>query len=243
MARRTSDKKVANTVVAMSSAAVLAVYGAGYVRTKSAADRLTEQALERTLSRQASSRQMSRKDEAPAFVSNGPLAAPLPVASARVDPKPATPVAREQIASSAAVTAPVQVLNAGTTPSQAEMPPPIAAPVSAPATVVASIAEPPAEMPAPVPAAPSPTPFRDGKYAGWGRCQHGDIQATLVVEGGRIVSAEISKCLTRYSCDVIEKLPPQVIQRQSHTVDMVGGATESADAFYTAVSNALSQAR
>ena len=105
------------------------------------------------------------------------------------------------------------------------------------------LAEPPAEVPAAASAAPSPTVFRDGKYAGWGRCQHGDIQATVVVEGGRIVSAEISKCRTRYSCDVIEKLPPQVVQRQSHTVDLVGGATESADAFFTAVFNALSQAK
>ena len=65
----------------------------------------------------------------------------------------------------------------------------------------------------------------------------------LVIEGGKIVSAEISDCQTRYPCDIIDKLPPQVIKRQSHKVDRVGGATESADAFYYAVFEALKLAK
>src|SRR5262245_8328945 len=40
-------KKVANSLVAMSSAAVMAVYAAGYQRTRSAAERFNAQALER----------------------------------------------------------------------------------------------------------------------------------------------------------------------------------------------------
>lgn len=78
---------------------------------------------------------------------------------------------------------------------------------------------------------------------GWGGSRHGDIQATIVIEGGRIVSAAISDCETRYPCDVIERLPPQVLMRQSPNVDRVGGATESADAFYSAVYFALQQAQ
>src|SRR5215471_3641595 len=45
-----SSKRVANNLVALSSAAILAVYAAGYLRTKSAADRLTEVVAERRAS-------------------------------------------------------------------------------------------------------------------------------------------------------------------------------------------------
>jgi uncharacterized protein with FMN-binding domain len=89
-------------------------------------------------------------------------------------------------------------------------------------------------------AAPS---WKDGTYYGWGSCRHGDIQAKVHVEGGRIVVASISECDTRYSCNVIEKLPPEVAQRQSAEVDYISGATESADAFHYAVLNALNKAK
>ncbi len=62
-----------------------------------------------------------------------------------------------------------------------------------------------------------------------------------MIEGGRIASATISQCRTRYSCSVIDRLPPQVAQRQSPDVDYVSGATQSADAFYGAVVEALEQ--
>jgi uncharacterized protein with FMN-binding domain len=38
------------------------------------------------------------------------------------------------------------------------------------------------------------------------------------------------------------KLPPQIVERQSPDCDFVSGATESADAFYYAIVDALSQA-
>src|SRR4051812_48307000 len=47
MPPRGSSNKVTNTLVAVSSAAVLAVYSAGYVRTRSAADRFEVRAAER----------------------------------------------------------------------------------------------------------------------------------------------------------------------------------------------------
>jgi uncharacterized protein with FMN-binding domain len=64
-----------------------------------------------------------------------------------------------------------------------------------------------------------------------------------VIESGRIKGASIAQCLTRYSCDVIGRLPPEVAQRQSASVDYVSGATQSADAFYYAVLDALSKAK
>src|SRR5277367_511634 len=42
-----SNKKVANSLVSASCAAVLAVYVAGYTRTQAAADRFANQAVER----------------------------------------------------------------------------------------------------------------------------------------------------------------------------------------------------
>jgi uncharacterized protein with FMN-binding domain len=99
---------------------------------------------------------------------------------------------------------------------------------------VAAIAAPPA-----APAAPK---WKDGTYYGWGTSRHGDIQAQVVVENGRI-SATISQCRTRYPCSVIEKLPPEVAQRQSPDVDYVSRATQSANAFYYAVVEALSKAK
>ncbi|HEX4565155.1 MAG TPA: FMN-binding protein, partial [Vicinamibacterales bacterium] len=85
--------------------------------------------------------------------------------------------------------------------------------------------------------------WKDGTYFGWGTSRHGDIQAQVVIEGGRIASATIAQCLTRYSCSVIGKLPPQVAERQSPEVDYVSGATQSTDAFYYAVVEALSKAK
>ena len=64
-----------------------------------------------------------------------------------------------------------------------------------------------------------------------------------MVEGGRIVSADISQCRTRYPCNVVDRLPGQILSRQRPAVDVVSGATESAYAFEDAVSEALSKAK
>jgi uncharacterized protein with FMN-binding domain len=55
-------------------------------------------------------------------------------------------------------------------------------------------------------AAPAKTPtpsaqsavYADGTYVGAGSSRHGSIQATVVVQGGKIVSADITGCGTRY---------------------------------------------
>lgn len=85
--------------------------------------------------------------------------------------------------------------------------------------------------------------YKDGTYSGWGTSRHGQIEAVLEVKNGRIVSASIAECLTRYSCSWISMLPPQVVERQSAEVDYVSGATQSANAFYFAVVDALSKAK
>jgi uncharacterized protein with FMN-binding domain len=101
----------------------------------------------------------------------------------------------------------------------------------------------PAPAAAPQPAPPAAPTLQDGTYYGWGTSRHGDIQAEVVIQNGRIASATIAQCETRYPCSIIEKAPPQVAQRQSAAVDVIAGATESTYAFYYAVLDALSKAR
>ncbi len=102
-------------------------------------------------------------------------------------------------------------------------------------------ATPPAEI---APITPPPRGrFKDGTYQGRGSCIHGDIQAQVVVKNGRITEATISSCETRYSCDWLDPILPQVAARQSAFVDYVSGATDSTDAFSAAVTDALLKAQ
>jgi uncharacterized protein with FMN-binding domain len=82
----------------------------------------------------------------------------------------------------------------------------------------------------------------DGYYTGWGQSRHGDIQAFVRIESGRIVDAGVASCETRYPCDVIDHIIPQPVERQSADVDRVSRATESADAYYNGLVMALEHA-
>jgi len=230
MAQGGSNKKIANSLMAMSSAAVLAVYTAGYVRTRSAAGQLDAQAAERRPAPPAPPR------TAPPVTEPSPTA---PVATA-VEPPTRAAAPKED----AAPKPEAELVPA----APAEVAEPIA-PLPAPAPVAAEIPPPPPveQKPEPVPATVPPAPaapvWKDGTYLGWGTSRHGDIQASVIIEGGRIASATIAQCWTRYSCSVIAHLPPQVAQRQSPEVDFVSGATQSANAFYYGVVDALSKAK
>lgn len=107
----------------------------------------------------------------------------------------------------------------------------------------AGVADQPGPAPAPEPSVPPKPVYKDGTYFGWGTSRHGDIQAQVIVQNGRIESATIAQCYTRYSCSVISKLPPQVAERQSPETDYVSGATQSTNAFYYAVVEALAKAK
>ena len=215
-----SGSRVTNRLVALSSAAVLAVYSAGYLRTRAAAEEI--EAADR-----------SRRPTAPPFMAAATLAKPAapvtPVVPASPRPKkirkargtgpqPASPAA------AASGAAPV--------PSAGWIAP--AAPVTSPAVV----ADPPAQ-----PVTPAMPVYKDGTYSGWGTSRHGDIEAMVVIAGGRIASAVISQCLTRYSCSWVAHLQGQVVERQSPEVDYVSGATQSTNAFYYAVVQALAKAK
>ncbi len=222
---QSGSNKVATGLVSASCAAVLAVYAAGYVRTQSAAERFAAQVAERR----------------PALHDSPPAAGRIKESSA---PVPETPKHKEKPKMvAAAEPLPAAAVEAGPVEAPDPAPPvpePAAAPVSAPAPEPAPALE---VKPEPAPAAPPPPVWKDGTYTGWGYSRHGNIEAAVVIEGGRIASATISQCRTRYSCSVIDRLPPQVAQRQSPDVDYVSGATQSADAFYGAVVAALAKAK
>lgn len=267
-----SHKKVANGLVVMSSAAVLAVYAAGYVRTRSAADQFDAQTAERRPAVHETPRVASpdaeHRPSAP-MASSGESPAPASTLPARVA-TPASHAAQDAAAQPDLIASaePAPVANIpGIAPASPviEAPAP-SLPATSPATPVAvatqsaplmvehkienkveiAAAAPVsilAPMPVAQPAAPAASPLKDGLYYGWGTSRHGDIQAVVVIEGGRIASATIAQCLTRYSCSVISRLPPQVAQRQSPEVDYVSGATQSTNAFYYAVVEALGKAK
>jgi uncharacterized protein with FMN-binding domain len=226
-----SNKKVASSLVAMSSAAVLAVYAAGFVRTKAAAERFAEQSTERR-PRQAPARQPEVLEAS--LKTAPPLPLPVP-AEPRTEVQPEVkpvvqPVVQPEVNKDAPAPKAKKV--------EQSAPVPVAS-APAPAPVVAAAPVAPAASTAPI---SPPPPWKDGTWKGWGTCRHGDLQAAVVVENGKITSATIADCQTRYSCDVIDKLPPEVVKRQSADVDRIGGATQSADAFYYAVYEALRQA-
>lgn len=245
MSERNPNKKVANSLVAMSSAAVLAVYAAGYTRTQAAAEKLDTQSEDRRPSGQVRGR-------GPAPVTD----APRKDATAGANPEPVQAAERTPSVAQLAAVSPAPVVAAKIArplagavepPASQSVPPAsnaaVPEPAAAPVAVVEHKPEPVAVV-APPPPPPPPAPkWKDGTYTGWGTSRHGDIQAQVVIEEGRIKAATIAQCYTRYSCDVIDKIIPQVAARQSPETDYVSGATQSTNAFYYGVVDALSKAK
>ena len=254
-------EKFSVSLVALSSAAVLAIYTAGYMRTNSAAQQFAEQA---SISAPAA------VAAPPAPIASSPALA-LPAAPARPTGAPPvrsasnsarpSPEPRSAAPARPSIAMPAPSTGAAAPPAVPAPPPSLPAPAAAPGAASASLVPPdappaPVSAPAPAPAAaPTPAPqsaansqraaasqYKDGTYLGWGYCRHGDIQASVVIQGGKIVSADIAQCLTRYPCSVIKDAPGQVINRQSATVEFFYGATQSGYAFHDAVAQALSKA-
>lgn len=278
-----SSRRVSNRLVALSSAAVLAVYSAGYLRTQAAADRFDAEVGQRrpvlpapaptlfgsretppppaapaTASASAGGRATataSSPSPPPAAVVPTPAAvSPAPPAESTPPSKPLMPVASRAESASAAratTTTATRVDEAASEPKAApEEARPAAQPVApaaapalpaAPATAVAASDAPAPSLPPP-PAAPAAPRYKDGTFIGWGTSRHGDIAAQVVIANGRITSATIAECLTRWPCTWIEALPGQVVARQSPETDYVSGATQSTNAFYYAVVQALGKA-
>jgi uncharacterized protein with FMN-binding domain len=228
--RRPSD------LVTFGTAAVLTVYSAGYLRTNDAAQRFAGEAAQRHRAALAT--------KGPSVIAIDPpreavqeersrrRLPELQRAEAHVEPtraKAAEPAAAAPVVSTAAHAAPTP---APATRADTPAPPPSQQPVAQPPDTASA---PPNEK--------DRSGFKDGVYYGWGTSRHGDIQAAVEIKDGKIARAYIAQCLTRYSCSWVSALPPEVVQRQSAEVDVVSGATESSNAFYYAIVEALKQAK
>lgn len=310
-----SKPKKAGNLVALGSAAVVAVYGAGFMRTAAAAERFAEQSDERVLSpedaaaaqaaiqaaMQAAPSVLAVPDSHAAAAQQPLVSAPVKSLSidtlnkadatiAKVDAKtkagaastrtqnvsvpvpPEVPTVNASMsAASAHVTATVASALPATVSAVPDVKPaaekattpvatltvavPAAAPVTptpvialAPAPAVAAPVTPPTAPVAPTSAeasvaTPATSRLKDGEYTGYGTSRHGDVEVYLETTDGKITYVKISQCLTQYSCSWISDLPKQVLARQSARVDGVSGATQSANAFYYAVVQALAKAK
>jgi uncharacterized protein with FMN-binding domain len=227
--RTSPTQRISNGLITLSSAAIVAIYAAGYHRTSPAAHRFDSQ-----IPQQRTSATIAIATPPPATSAGGGAAPPVSSSAAPAIKKntkrPATPdrkaapsTGTDSVGSSASSTS---------SPSQA------------------STTNPPAETAAP-PAVAAKSAYKDGVYLGWGSCRHGDIEASVTIQEGKIALVAISQCLTRYSCGWIAPkipgtglpdLPSQVVERQGPKVDYVSGATESSYAFADAVVAALSKA-
>jgi hypothetical protein len=217
-------------LVALSSAAIVAVYTAGYVRTRAAAERfdVPTPARKPLTPRVPDDRTPPRAE--------GRLEIPPPAAVPAITRR-ARPASQEPASPSVS---PSVVPHADVTPPKSD----VNAPIALNEQAVQGLAQPGIDAPPPEPPPPvARGEYKDGSYTGWGYCRHGDIQASVVVAAGRIVSAKVVQCLTRYSCNWIEPLYPQVVERQNAEVDYISGASESSDAFHDAVAEALAKAK
>ncbi len=247
-----------NNLVKLGSAAVFTVYSAGYFRTRDAAERFAGESVQRHAAAIAAPR---GNGDAAVELPSGPRSdsVDLPVmrlsstknAAGKTAGKTAGNTAGNTAADArgrAAEPAVASTVDAADRPAATAT----AAPAPAPDKVVAPVAPAPV---APVATAPADsavpnaerkaesTQLKDGVYYGWGTSRHGDIQASVEIKSGKIIGAYISQCLTQYSCSWVSALPGQVLQRQSAEVDYVSGATQSSNAFYYAVIDALKKAK
>src|SRR4051812_29456637 len=178
-----ANKKASNSLVALSSAAVLTVYAAGYVRTRSAADRFALQAAARRPA------EVHPAQEAPSVPGASQLSQGLvQVESANAERAPVAPRA------TASSSFPAEAATQGHVPVPESEPVPADPPATPPApTPMAVEIEQKNADAALSPAAPPRGEYKDGTYLGWGHCRHGDIQASVVIAGGRIASATIAQ--------------------------------------------------
>jgi uncharacterized protein with FMN-binding domain len=232
-----------NNLVTLGSAAVFTVYSAGYFRTRDAAERFAGESVRR---------------HGAALSTQGPgVHAIAPPQEALAEKHSRLPVMRQSSGTKTAVKpqgVPAEPKNAGEPIVASAVIKPAIQPAAAAPDAISAPVTAPAPAPAAQPAAAAAEPaaeqkkeesdvLKDGVFYGWGTSRHGDIQASVEIKSGKIVGAYISQCLTRYSCSWVSMLPGQVVTRQSAEVDYVSGATQSSNAFYYAVVEALKQAK
>ena len=236
---RVNDGRRRVGLLTLGSAAVLIIYSAGFVRTRAAASRVADSEAARhpeyrraTLPERATVPSVA--DAPSSQASDVGITVPMLRGRTRASTASANATAMAPSPGNADSTNLVVTQSVATTSPTAtteNAPEPVSSPAEA------------QSQPATATPPPSQGQYKDGSYAGWGTSRHGDIEATVEIKAGRIVSADITQCRTRYSCSRIASLPPQVLAKQSPEVDYVSGATQSSDAYYYAVVEALKKAK
>lgn len=216
-------QRIKSNLLTLGSAATLAVYAAGFFRTRAAAQQFPDDIdLRRPVPPNVPTDSIAPAPVEPSVVvppaGVRSIRRPLVTARATVDTPTTIAIAPDSLIALTAVVV-----------AKPETPAPVPQPVSADTS--AQVAE---------KAVPR---LKDGVYLGYGTSRHGDIEASVEIKAGRIVAASITQCLTRYSCSWIDHLPGQVVARQSGEVDYVSGATQSSNAFRTAIIEALYKAK
>jgi uncharacterized protein with FMN-binding domain len=203
-------------LVLLSSAAIGAVYLAGYLDTRSADAGLASVAT-------------SGASTVPAGgISAAPTTAPA-VVQAQVAVTAVTQTAATTASSSAKAAPATDV-------------PPTVAPPTPTAKPAPTVTPQPSAKPAPT-ATTAPSGLRNGTYTGVGDSRRGAIQAAVTVQSGRITNVAITGASTQYPVSWISQLPPEVVATQSSQVDLVSGATYSSLAFQGAVRQAIALAQ
>ena len=85
--------------------------------------------------------------------------------------------------------------------------------------------------------------YRDGTYKGTGNSRHGGMEVTVVIQNGKITSANVTSCGTRYPCSDVNSLVRSAVSKQAVPTNHVSGATDSSKAYTQALANALKQAK
>ncbi len=240
-------ERISRRLVLMSSAAIGAVYLAGYLDTRSADAGLASANTTSLGAVPAGGMASTTTDTAPVAqaqvaaattANTAPTTAPSTAAPPSATPKPASTALPQQAA--APVRQAAEAPPTATVPVQRAVPPTPRTPTAVPPTATAKPA--PTAIPRPT-ATAVPTGLRDGTYTGVGNSRRGAIQAALTVKDGRITNVAITGASTQYPVSWISQLPPEVVAAQSSQVDLVSGATYSSLAFQGAVRQAIAQAQ
>jgi uncharacterized protein with FMN-binding domain len=86
--------------------------------------------------------------------------------------------------------------------------------------------------------------WKDGVYPGKAEGVHGDIELSVTVEKGKIAKIEVTKQseAAGVSDVAFQRVPQEIIEKQSTTVDAVSGASLSSKAIMAAAEDALRKA-
>ena len=57
--------------------------------------------------------------------------------------------------------------------------------------------------------------YKDGTYTGTGDSRHGGMQVKVVIKDGKITSANVTSCSTRYPCSDVDPLVSSAVSKQS----------------------------